>query len=150
MSGTYVNLLYHIIFSTKHREPMILEAFKDELHAYLGGVLRDERGRLLCIGGTADHVHLLALISPATAVSEILRWLKGNSSTWINKARKLPSRFSWQEGYGAFTVSESVKPDVMDYISKQKIHHQKQNFQDEFRAFLRKHHVEYDERYIWK
>lgn len=149
MPSTFTNLLYHIVFSTRHREPLIKEELQEELYRYIGGIIRAEGGILLEIGGVADHVHLLSKIKPAVAVSEMLNKIKANSSKWINENKKSRDRFSWQEGYAAFTVSESQSPIVREYIRNQAEHHKKISFQDEFIALLEKHGVSYDPKYIW-
>ncbi len=150
MAGTFTNLLVHTIFSTKKREPLIEKAFESELYAYLGGIVRGEGGELLCAGGMPDHVHLLARVPPKISISDMLQHIKGGSSRWINEEGKLPERFAWQEGYSAFAVSESVKPEVMRYIQNQKEHHRKITFREELLLFLDRHGVEYDTKYIWK
>ncbi|MCK8602203.1 IS200/IS605 family transposase [Desulfoferrobacter suflitae] len=149
MSSTLANLLYHVVFSTKERQKIILPDIKTDLYGYLGGVIRGEKGRLLKIGGTEDHVHILASFHPALSVSDMLRRMKGNTSRWLNENRSLAFRFSWQRGYGAFSVSESMVDVVSKYIDNQELHHKKMTFQEEFLALLSKHNVQYDERYIW-
>jgi len=149
MSHTYANLLYHVVFSTKGRQPYIVEELRLRLHAYLGGIVRAIQGKALTIGGTADHVHLLMLLPARTAVAEALRVLKTNSSRWVHG--QLPERafFAWQTGYGAFTVSQSAADDVKRYIAGQEAHHRSMTFQEEFLALLTRHGIEYDERYLW-
>jgi putative transposase len=149
MSSTLTNLLYHIVFSTKERQKMILPDIRTDLYSYVGGVIRGEKGRLLKMGGTEDHVHILASFHPAVSVSDMLRRMKGNTSKWLNENKRLPVRFSWQRGYGAFSVSESMVDVVSKYIENQQSHHKKMSFQEEFLTLLRKHNVQYDERYIW-
>ena len=150
MAGTYTNLLCHIIFSTKDREPRIESKLAPDLYAYIGGTVRNEGGRLIEAGGTTDHVHLLALLPPAVSVSDMLRKIKANSSNWMNEDNQQAPPFAWQAGYGAFAVSESAKNDVIAYIANQDEHHRHRSFKEEFLDFLRKHNVEYDERYIWE
>ena len=150
MPGTFTNLLYHLVFSTKERLPLIGESFQEELYKYMGGIIRGEGGVLLEIGGIADHVHLLAKLKPTIAVSDMLRLLKANSSKWINDEQKVKQRkFGWQDGYAAFTVSESQAPRVVRYIRSQEAHHRKLDFKEELIALLKKHRIEYDERYLW-
>jgi putative transposase len=147
--STFTNLLCHLVFSTKKREPLITNDFQEELYKYIGGIIRAEGGIQLEIGGDVDHVHILAKLKPSVAVSEILNRIKANSSKWINENNKSTRRFGWQEGYAAFTVSESQAPNVRAYIRHQEEHHKKLSFQDEFIALLEKHGVSYDPRYIW-
>ena len=113
-------------------------------------ILKNEKGDLIFIGGTANHIHLLAIIHQAISISDMLRKIKAGSSLWINKNNKLNSKFSWQEGYGSFTVSESSKKEVIKYIKNQKKHHEKIGFKEELLQFLQKHNIKYDEKYIWK
>ncbi len=149
MPSTYTNLLYHIIFSTKQRHQLISDESREELYRHIGGIIRAERGIQLEIGGTDDHIHILAKLKPAESVSNLLNRIKANSSKWINENGKSSVRFAWQEGYAAFTVSESQAPVVSEYIGNQQEHHKKQSFQDELLAFLQRHGVEFDPKYLW-
>ena len=149
MPSTYTNLLYHIIFSTKQRQRLITNDFKEELYRYIGGIIRAEGGIQLEIGGTDDHVHILAKLKPAESVSQMLNRIKANSSKWINENEKSSVRFAWQEGFAAFTVSESQVEPVRQYIRNQEQHHRRLTFQDELLAFLQRHGVEFDPRYLW-
>jgi REP element-mobilizing transposase RayT len=148
MPSTYTNLLYHIIFSTKQRQRLITNDFKEELYRYIGGIIRAEVGIQIEIGGIEDHVHILAKFKPVVAVSQMLAKIKANSSKWINETKKIATRFSWQEGFAAFSVSESQVPTVREYIRNQEEHHRRQSFQDELLALLERHGIEYDPRYL--
>jgi putative transposase len=148
MSRTFTNLLTHLIFSTKDREPLIVPEIKPELYAYLGGLTRELKGKAYGINGTMDHVHLLVSLPPIVSISDALRFIKSNSSGWVHD--KWPSNsFAWQLGYGAFSVSRSNAPEVLKYIGNQEHHHRKTTFKDEFVDFLRQHDIDYDEHYIW-
>ena len=147
LSHTSGYILLHLIFSTQGRRPLIKPEFRPDLFAYLGGIVREIRGTALIINGTADHVHMLVRIRPGQSAAEIVRVVKANSSKWVRG--KWSSNFAWQTGYGVFSVSESSVPAVKKYIAEQEEHHRKHSFQEEFLAFLKKNHVEYDERYIW-
>ncbi len=149
MAYTFTSLLTHVIFSTRERAPFIGDLIRTDLHAYLGGILRELRATPIIIGGTADHVHVLMQAPADLAVADCLRVLKTNSSRWVKG--KWPERrsFGWQSGYGAFSVSESNRANVIRYIQGQEQHHCRVSFQDEFLGLLRKHGVEFDERYIW-
>ncbi len=149
MAGTYTNLLYHLVFSTKERLPLIGRELQPDLYAYLGGIVRGEGGILLDIGGMSDHVHLLTKLKPVHSVSEILRQIKANSSRWVNEEKLKMRKFAWQDGYAAFSVSESRVDAVRRYIQQQEQHHRGQSYQDEFRALLERHGIEDDERYLW-
>jgi putative transposase len=148
--ASYTNLLYHFVFSTKRREPLLHTDLRPRLYEYLGGGLRDEKCIALAINGTADHVHILAKLRQDKAVSEVLRGIKANSSGWIHKTYPELVRFAWQEGYGAFTVSESRVEMVKEYIRNQEKHHQKTTFQEEFVRLLKAHGIEFDARYLWE
>jgi REP element-mobilizing transposase RayT len=149
MGSTLTNLVYHIIFSTKVRESLITHEIRDELYSYIGGIVKGEGGILFQIGGTSDHIHLLIKLNPVHTLSGVMKKIKGNSSKWINAKKRLMGKFSWQKGYGAFSVSESQIQVVARYIKDQENHHKKLTFQDEFRVILERHQIEYDERYLW-
>jgi REP element-mobilizing transposase RayT len=146
MPHTCGNILLHFIFSTRERRPVIKAEFRGDLFAYLGGIVREMRGTALIVNGTADHVHMLVRVRPVHSAAEIVRVLKANSSKWM---RTRCRQFSWQVGYGAFSVSESNVGAVTRYIARQEEHHRRQSFQEEFLMFLKKNNVEYDERYLW-
>ncbi len=139
--------MLHLIFSTQGRRPLIKKEFRDDLFAYLGGIIRELDGTALIVNGTKDHVHMLVRIWPAQSSAQIARVVKTNSSRWVHE--KSSRGFGWQTGYGVFSVSESNIAAVTKYIAEQKAHHQKHSFQEEFVAFLKKNNVTYDERYIW-
>lgn len=147
MSLTFTNLLTHVIFSTKHREPMIRTETRPQLVSYLGGLTRELKGKAYGINGTNDHVHMLISLPPNVCLSDALRFLKANSSGWVND--KWKKAFAWQLGYGAFSVSKSNIREVVRYIANQESRHRRVGFKTEFVDFLRKHEIDYDERYIW-
>jgi REP element-mobilizing transposase RayT len=148
MSDSYTNLLYHIIFSTKDRRPLITDAYQPRLYEYIGGTIRGLGGISLELNGTDDHVHLLTKLRPDTALSDVLRDLKANASGWMHDVFPELKDFSWQRGYGAFTVSQSSVEEVRRYIARQKEHHQTLSFREEFIQFLKANEIEYDERYL--
>ncbi len=147
LSHTSGNILLHFIFSTQGRRPLINAEFRGDLFAYLGGIVREMNGTALIVNGTADHVHMLLRIRPVHSSAEIVRVVKANSSKWVRE--KWSREFAWQTGYGVFSVSESNVVAVTKYIAGQEEHHKKHSFQEEYVAFLKKNHVEYDEKYIW-
>ena len=149
MSNTFTNLIYHVVFSTKYRRATITEGFRSDLYAYVGGLVRNRDGIPLEIGGTEDHIHLLAKLSPKYAIMDVLRVVKALSSKWVNDEQALDRRFEWQAGYGAFSVSFSQVEKLRFYIQNQQEHHRKISFQAEFLSFLRKHHVEFDLKYVF-
>ncbi len=150
MSGTYNHILYHIVFSTKERIPVLEHEFRKELYKYFGGICIGEGCDLVAIGGTADHVHLLLRAKPIHKLSELMQKIKGNASKWANEKQFIKCRFAWQAGYGAFSVSISQMEKVILYIQNQEDHHRKRNFQEEFIDLLQKHRVEYNLEYLWK
>ena len=125
MSDSYTNLLYHIIFSTKNRRPLITTDIEPQLHDYIGGIIRGLGGICLELNGTEDHVHLLAKLRPDCALSDVVRDLKANATGWMHDLFPELKDFSWQRGYGAFTVSQSNINEVRQYIARQKQHHHK-------------------------
>jgi putative transposase len=149
MPHTATNLLVHFIFSTKQRCELIKPEFETDLHAYLGGIIRQIGGVAVCVNGTRDHVHLLVRVPADHSVAEVARLIKTNSSRWVHRRWPEHKGFAWQTGYGAFTVSESGVEAVRGYISKQQEHHRVRSYQEEFLAFLRKNGITVDERYLW-
>ncbi len=150
MSQSYVNLLYHIIFATKGREPVITEAHQPRLYEYIGGIVRKQGGIALAVGGIEDHVHLFAKLRQDKALSDMIRDFKAYSSGWMHKVFPDLKDFTWQNGYGAFTVSASQAESVREYVEGQKVRHRQHSFQSEFVSFLRANKVEFDERYLWR
>ena len=149
MANTYTSLHYHIVFSTKNRERWITPDVEQRIWAYLGGIAKENRMKPLQIGGVEDHVHVLLGAPPTLAPSKIAQLIKGPSSGWIHDTFPAMKGFGWQDGYGAFTVSKSNVPEVAAYIQGQREHHRGKTFQEEYLALLRKHEIEYDERYVW-
>jgi len=148
MASTFTSLLYHVVFSTKGRRPLIAQGWSDDLYAYMGGIARAEGGSLRCAGGVEDHVHLLLECKAAVPLSQLIGRIKANSGRWVNEKRKAEVRFEWQRGYSAFSVSKSQAAHVRHYIESQREHHAKTSFRDELVAFLEAHAIEFDERYV--
>ncbi|MCO5053945.1 MAG: IS200/IS605 family transposase [Verrucomicrobiae bacterium] len=150
MAHTHTNLLFHVVFSTKERLPLLDAKLKPRLFAYMGGVIRELGGTALLINGPSDHVHLLILLLAKLGLSEAIGKLKANTSGWVH--REFPERwsFAWQSGFAGFTVSHSQKQSVLDYIANQEEHHRNISFQEEFLMFLQKHQIQYDEKYLWE
>ena len=144
---SYTNLLYHIVYATKERAPLITKVLRPRFHEYLGGTVRGLNGIPIEINGVADHVHLLVRLKPTLSVSEFLSKLKSNSSGWAKKQTN--GRFAWQARFAAFTVSESQLDRVRRYISNQEGHHRTGSFEDEFKALLRAHHIDFNEAHLW-
>ena len=146
MPSTHLSLHFHVVFSTKDRHPFIAETWRSRFHEYIGGLIRAADGIPEAVGGTADHVHLLAGQRATHTLANFVQDIKQTSSRWIHESIGVKN-FAWQPGYGAFTVSVSNRPAVKAYIAAQPEHHRTKTFQEEYVAFLQKHSVEYDERY---
>ncbi|OVE81841.1 transposase [bacterium K02(2017)] len=150
MTNTYTNHIYHIVFSTKNRLPLITPDLKEKLYNYIGGIIQEEKGVLISIGGMPDHIHICVKLKACVSISEMLRKIKSNSSKWVNELLKNNPKFAWQNGFGSFTVSESQLIPLMNYIKNQEEHHRNKSFKDEFIGFVKKQNIKYDEKYFWK
>ncbi len=149
MPQSYTNLLVHIVFSTKGRQPWLEASIRPQVIDFLKGGIVDQRGIPLEVNAVDDHVHLLVKVRPDMALSDIVRDIKARSSGWIHRVFPNLSAFAWQNGFGAFSVSHSQIEQVREYIQKQEEHHRNLPFQDEFIRFLRLNQIEFDERYLW-
>lgn len=149
MGQSLVKNFVHIVFSTKYRQPIITPAIETELHAYLGGICKKMECPPVKVGGYTDHIHILCLLSKKITLMKLLEEVKSHSSKWVKTKGTEFSNFYWQDGYGAFSVNPAEVDTVIHYIENQKEHHSKKLFQEEYRAFLKKYQVEYDERYVW-
>lgn len=147
MAQSLSKILIHMIFSTKDRMPLIQPETRPKLYAYAHGVLANLGCPSIQIGGTADHIHILFVLARTISVSEAAEQIKKATSKWM-KTQDV-AKFSWQAGYGAFSVAESQIPVVVRYIQNQEEHHKRKSFQDEFREFLKKYNVGFDEQHIW-
>lgn len=145
MASTYTSLHYHLVFSTKLREPFIAADWLEELHRYLGGSVRALDGVSEGVGGVADHVHLLVSLKPTHCLADFMRELKKSSSTWAQGKTKA---FAWQEGYSAFSVSATAIPDVQRYIAHQEDHHRTRSFREELVDLLTRAGIAYDPKYL--
>jgi putative transposase len=137
----------HCVFSTKERRKLIRAEIQSELWSFIGGIARKNGFRTLIVGGTEDHVHVLLSLPATIPLAKAVQLLKGSSSRWMNETHA--GGFSWQEGYGVFTVGAPQKPRTIDYIKRQAEHHRKRSFEEEFVAFLKKHAIDYDPKYVW-
>jgi REP element-mobilizing transposase RayT len=149
MPQSLAKIYVHMIFSTKNREPLLDQDVRTELYSYLGGALNNLDCQPIEIGGTADHAHILCCLSKNLSLSRLIEEIKTSSSRWIKAKEPRLAQFHWQNGYGAFSVSQSHLNAVIPYIRQQEEHHRKVTFQEEFLEFLRKYRVPYDERYVW-
>ena len=149
MSDTYISVVIHFVFSTKKRQPFLTDLVRERVWAYMGGIARENRMKALCIGGIADHVHLLLSMPATVSLAEAMHRIKGGTTTWIHSALPGMKNFAWQEGYGAFAVNESAVDETIAYIQNQAAHHRTVSFQEEFVAFLKANRVVYNEKYLW-
>ena len=149
MANTYVCLYYHLIFSTKNRVHWIIPRIEKRLWAYLGGVAKKHRITPLQIGGYSDHIHMLVFAPATLSPSQIVKYIKGDSSKWVHGTLENFHNFAWQDGYGAFTVGKSQLKRVIRYILNQRDHHRTKSFQEEYLEFLHENGIPYDERYLW-
>ena len=149
MGQSLVKNYIHIVFSTKNQEPLIQPTVETELYNYLGGICQNLDCSPIIVGGYTDHIHILCLLSKKIALVKLMEELKSHSSKWIKTKDIEYANFYWQDGYGAFSINPSEVDTVVNYIAKQKEHHRHKTFQEEYRAFLKKYQVSFDERYVW-
>lgn len=150
MANTYTQINIQIVFAVKNRKSMIQPEWEESLHKYITGIVRNHGHKMLSINGMPDHIHILIGYHPSQSLSNLVKFIKMDSSKWINKNGNLKNHFSWQSGYGAFSYSKSQVPNVIDYILRQKVHHRKQTFTQEFKKQLSKFEIEYNPIHIFK
>jgi putative transposase len=150
MPHSYVCNLMHCVFSTKDRFPLISPELESRLWPYIGGIARENRMKAIAVGGTTDHVHALLSLPATISFAKAVQLIKGGSSKWVHDTFREHRKFAWQEGYGAFSASSSQAEKTIAYIHRQKEHHDKRSFEDEFIELLDKHGIEYDRRYIFR
>jgi len=149
MPQSLSNILLHLIFSTKDRHPWLEPGIRKKAHAFLAGAVRQCECEAYRVGGVADHVHLAVRLSRTLSVADLVKEIKTASSKWLKTQDPTLTDFSWQQGYGVFSVGMSQKETLLHYIDNQEEHHQTRTFQEEYRTFLSKYGIEYDERYVW-
>ena len=147
---SFVNLVFHLVWSTKNREKLLHKSFREELYEYIGGMAKKRKSVLLAAGGIEDHIHLLIGAHQSTSISDFVRDIKSNSSIWIKENQSALKGFGWQTKYGAFSVSQSNVNEVKLYISKQEEHHKQMSYQDEFILLLEKHGIPFDKQFLWE
>jgi REP-associated tyrosine transposase len=147
---SYISAYFHCVFSTKERRPLITPELRDRLWPFLGGIARQNKMKAIEVGGVEDHIHILLSLPSTMAVAKALQLVKGGSSKWIHQTFPEQRLFAWQEEYGAFSLSVSQLDRTIEYIKGQAEHHREMTFQEEFLALLKRHRIEYDERYLWK
>jgi REP element-mobilizing transposase RayT len=145
----YIACYIHLVFGTKQRRPFLTPEIQERLWPFIGGIARDNGMKALVVGGARDHSHVLLSISSTMPVSKAAQLIKGGSSLWIHRTFEDQRDFAWAEKYGAFSVSVSQLDTLIKYISNQEEHHRTRTFQEEFLAFLKKHRIDYDPKYIW-
>ncbi len=149
MAQSLSKILMHLVFSTKNRETWLIDSLRPKLHAYLAGACRAVGSEAYRVGGIDDHVHIACTLPRTLTVSKLLEEIKKSSSAWVKEQNTQFGAFSWQAGYGAFSLGQSQLPALLDYIDNQREHHQSRTFKEELLDFLNRYGIEYDERYIW-
>ena len=150
MSGTFSQLYIQIVFAVKGRENLIASGWKDELNKYIAGIIKGKEQKSIIVNGMPDHIHAFIGLRPIMSISDLVRDIKNNSSNFINNKKWLKGKFSWQEGYGAFSYSHSHIEKVYNYILNQEDHHKKKTFREEYVGFLKKFEVDYNEKYLFE
>lgn len=148
MANTFSQIYLHFIFSTKNRQPLIGRDIEERVWAYIGGIARTHKFTAKQVGGLENHIHVLTSSPTTLAPSEMAKYLKGDSSFWIRREFPHLKDFAWQDGYGVFSVSKSGLPEVIDYIKNQRVKHEGRTFEEEYKALLERHGVDYDEKYL--
>ena len=149
MAQSLAKIYVHVIFRTKNQDVLIDDDIRDELHRYMAGILQKWESPALTIGSVEDHIHFICVLSRNYPIKKIVEEVKKGSSKWIKTKESINPNFQWQNGYGAFSVSQSKVESVKKYIENQKEHHRRESFQDEYRRFLKAYNIEFDEKYVW-
>ncbi len=149
MANSYLKVYIQFVFSVKNRYSLINVNYKEKLHKYITGIVKKYDCKLLIINSVPDHIHLLTTLSSKIAIADLMKEVKGGSSKFINENNFCKTKFAWQDGYGAFSYSESQVPDVIKYIENQEKHHKKKTFQEEYLEFLKRFNIPYDKKYVF-
>jgi putative transposase len=149
MPGTFSQIYIQVVFAVKGRENLIIKEWKEDLHKYIAGIIKGKGQKSIIVNGMPDHIHAFIGLRPAMSISDLVRDIKNNSSNFINDNKFVKGKFSWQEGYGAFSYSHSHIENVYQYILNQEEHHKKKTFKDEYIDFLTKFNVDHDEKYLF-
>ena len=149
MPNTFCQIYIHLVFAVKFRQSLITASLREELEKYISGIIRNEKQKMLAIYCMPDHCHIFVSMTPDKAIADIVRIIKSNSSKWINERMFFKHRFEWQNGYGAFSYSQSQMPSVVNYILNQEQHHRVKNFKDEYINLLNRFAIDYDEKYLF-
>lgn len=150
MAGTFSQIYIQIVFAPKGRENLIGKNWKDELHKYISGIITNKGQKSIIVNGVSDHIHLFVGLKPSMAISDLVRDIKNNSSNFINEKKFVKGKFSWQEGYGAFSYAHSQIEQVYNYILNQEEHHHKKTFKEEYLDFMQKFEIEYNEKFLFE
>ncbi len=150
MANTYTQIHIHTVFSVQNRSCIIQDSWKDELYKYIAGIIKNHKHKPLIINGMPDHLHILIGVRPMQSISDLMQDIKGSSSKWINQKGLVKSRFSWQEGYGAFSYAKSDLPNVINYIKNQENKHKKLSFLNEYIELLKQFEIDYNDKYLFK
>lgn len=150
MANTYTQINIHCVFAVQGRENLIMTSFRDDLHQYMYGILKNDGVYPLAIGGWKDHVHIFFELPPDLKISDLIRMLKSTTSKWINDNHLLKSKFNWQSGYGAFSYSRSQRNNVIKYILNQEVHHKQKSFKEEYLDMLIKNEIKFEDKYIFE
>lgn len=149
MANTYTQIYIQVVFAVQHRQNLINKDKKEELHKYITGIIRNKNQKLFAINSMPDHVHIFIGVKPSVALSDLVRDIKNNSSTFINEKKWVMGKFNWQKGFGAFSYGHSQIDTVVKYIQNQDSHHAKKTFNEEYLEILKKFNVEYDDKYLF-
>lgn len=149
MANTYTQIYIQVVFAVQHRQNLINKDKKEELHKYITGIIRNKNQKLFAINSMPDHVHIFIGVKPSMALSDLVRDIKNNSSTFINEKKWVMGKFNWQKGFGAFSYGHSQIDTVVKYIQNQESHHAKKTFKEEYLEILKKFNVEYDDKYLF-
>jgi REP element-mobilizing transposase RayT len=148
-AGTFSQIYIQLVFAVKGRQSLISQKWEDELFKYITGIVQNKGQKLMAINGVPDHIHLLIGMKPSCRLSDLVREIKKSSNTWINEQGFIKGKFEWQQGYGAFSYSQSAIDQVAKYVMNQKEHHKKRSFKQEYVDFLKKYELPFDERYLF-
>jgi putative transposase len=150
MANTFSQIYIHTVFAVSNRQSLIKSEFKEELYKYITGIVKNQRQKLISINGMPDHVHILIGLKPAMALADLVQEIKTDSTNFVNRKRLVHGRFSWQEGYGAFSYGHSQLDTIIRYIQNQETHHQQRPFKDEYLSLLRKFDIGFEDKFVFK
>ncbi len=150
MAGTFSQIYIQYVFAVKGRANLLQNPWRDEVFKYMAGIIKGKNQKSIIVNGVSDHVHIFVGLKPSMCISDLVRDIKNNSTNFINDQKFLKGKFSWQEGYGAFSYAHSQIEDVYNYIANQEVHHRKQAFKEEYLNFLQRFNIEYDEKYLFE